>query len=318
MYKILNNQGLGVAGKQNELIELALTHKFGGVEVDITDLVGRHDALGKQFACQFLQSAKINMGTFCLPAKLSGTDEEFNASIAKLDTIIDLANTLNAKCCYILIEPTSDKLTFQENFEQHQSRLRQIGEKFEPHGIRVGLALQALKAKTAKGEFKFVQTAEEILTLAKTAGQANVGLCLDTWEWVVGGGTLDQIKAIDPKLITELRLGDVAAGVDLAKVTKSDRTILPGETTDSFSVAVAQALIEAGYDGAISAATALSTFASAPRDVIVAKLSKNLDKIMVGESPAVVEAPAEDAENDEAAAEEGDSADVVTAGTNES
>ena len=35
MYKILNSQGLGVAGKQNELIELALTHDFHGVEVDI-------------------------------------------------------------------------------------------------------------------------------------------------------------------------------------------------------------------------------------------------------------------------------------------
>jgi hypothetical protein len=99
MYKILNSQGLGVAGRQNELIELALTYGFDGVEVDIDDLVGRHDALGKEFACQFLQSAKTDMGTFCLPAKLGGSDEEFNASIAKLDTIIDLANTLDAKQC---------------------------------------------------------------------------------------------------------------------------------------------------------------------------------------------------------------------------
>ena len=46
MYKILNSGGLGVAGKQNELIELALTHGFNGVEVDMVDLVGRHDTLG--------------------------------------------------------------------------------------------------------------------------------------------------------------------------------------------------------------------------------------------------------------------------------
>ena len=141
LYKILNTQGLGVAGKQNELIELALTHDFSGVEVDVVDLVGRHDALGKQFACQFLQSAEINMGTFCLPANLGGTDEEFNASIAKLDTIIDLANTLKARCCYVYIEPTSNTRAFQENFELHQSRLRAIGERLEPHGIRLGVAL---------------------------------------------------------------------------------------------------------------------------------------------------------------------------------
>ena len=67
MEKILNTQGLGVAGRQNELIELALTYKFKGVEVDMEDLVGRHDAMGKEFACQFLQSAKIELGTFQLP-----------------------------------------------------------------------------------------------------------------------------------------------------------------------------------------------------------------------------------------------------------
>ena len=47
MFKILNTRGLGVGGKQNELIELALTFGFNGVEVDMADLVGRHDAMGK-------------------------------------------------------------------------------------------------------------------------------------------------------------------------------------------------------------------------------------------------------------------------------
>ena len=93
MYKILNSQGLGAAGRQNELIELALTHSFGGVEVDMEDLVGRHDALGKQFACQFLQSAGIDMGTFCLPINFGAEDAEYAKQIAKLDTVIDLATT---------------------------------------------------------------------------------------------------------------------------------------------------------------------------------------------------------------------------------
>ena len=39
MYKVLNSKGLGVAGRQNELIELALTHGFQGVEIDMTDPV---------------------------------------------------------------------------------------------------------------------------------------------------------------------------------------------------------------------------------------------------------------------------------------
>ena len=54
MEKILNTKGLGVSGRQNELIELALTFKFNSVEVDMNDLIGRHDTMGKEFACQFL------------------------------------------------------------------------------------------------------------------------------------------------------------------------------------------------------------------------------------------------------------------------
>jgi len=291
MYKILNSQGLGVGGRQNELIELALTYGFNGVEVDVVDLVGRHDTLGKEFACQFLQSASTDMATFCLPFQLDGTDEQYAASIAKIDTILDLAQTLGAKQCYVKIKPTSKNFTFQENFEKHQSRLQVIGEKFAAAGIRVGVTLQAAGVKVGEGEYKFVHTAEEILTLAKTVGNDNVGLCLDAWEWVVGGGTLEQLKSVDTKLITELRLADLAEGVDPAKATKKDRTALPGDNEGSFSFALTQQLIASGYDGPISVATALATFDDESRDKVVEELSKRLDQIIAGEDPSIVVEP---------------------------
>ncbi len=292
MYKILNSQGLGVSGKQNELIELALTHNFNGVEVDISDLVGRHDALGKEFACQFLKSAKIDMGTFCLPAALGGTDDEYQSSIANLETIIDLANSLNAKRCYVEIEPTSSTLTFQENFEQHQTRLREIGEAFEPHGIQLGVSLQASSVKDAEGEHKFVQTAEEALTLAKT-GQSNVGLALDCWEWVVGGGTIEQLQELNPtETFTEVRLGDVAADADLADICKNARTKLPGDAIGSVSVLLTKHLIDSKYDGPISVATNLNTFSEGVRDKVVGVMSRQLDQIIAGEDPAALLAAA--------------------------
>lgn len=310
VYKILNSQGLGVSGRQNELIELALTHDFGGVEVDIVDLVGRHDALGKEFACQFLQSAKIDMGTFCLPANLGGTQEEFENSIANLETIIDLAKTLNAKQCYVKIERSSSTLTFQENFEQQQSRLREIGEALESHGIKIGVSLQASAGKEAEGEFKFVQSADEIITLVKTIGQDNVGLALDCWEWVVGGGTVDQLKDQDLcKKITEVRLADVVAGSDLSSITKNDRTKLPADEVNSFSFQAAKALIDGGYDGPMSVGTSLSTYSDGSRDKIVGVLSKQLDQIIAGEDPAAIlaaAAAAAEAAADGEAAEDGE------------
>lgn len=311
MYKILSSRGLGVGGKQNELIELALTHGFDGVEVDMADLVGRHDTLGKQFACQFLQSAKIDMGTFKLPVAIGGTDEQFNESITKLDTILDLAQTLNAKSCYVEIGSENENYAFQECFEKHTARLQTIAEKFAATTIKIGLALSASNAKPTDGNFKFIQTADEMLPLVKAVGQPNVGLCLDAWEWAVGGGTVEQLtNAGIATIVTEVKLADVAPGADLAEIKRSDRSALPGSEADSFSFNLSKAILASGADLPFSVSTDLSTFASAPRDKVVDSISKQLDLLMTGQDPYEVAqaAAAENAEGEEGEATEGEGA----------
>ena len=307
MYKILSSSGLGVGGKQNELIELALTHGFDGVEVDMADLVGRHDTLGKQFACQFLQSAKIDMGTFKLPVAIGGTDEQFNESVTSLDTILDLAQTLNAKSCYIEIEAENENYAFQECFDKYTARIQQIAEKFASSSIKIGLSLRASSAKPVDGNFKFIQTADEMLPLVKAIGQPNVGLCLDAWEWAVGGGTVEQlINAGLASVVTEIKLADVAAGVDVAEIKRSDRTALPACEADSFSLELCKATLASGADLPFSVSTDLSTYANAPRGKVVDSISKQLDLLMTGQDPYQL---AQDAAAEEGEAAEGETGD---------
>lgn len=304
MYKVLNSKGLGVAGRQNELIELALTHNFQGVEIDMNDLVGRHDALGKEFACQFLQSANMDIGAFDLLIDFGGTDEEFVASCEKLETIIDLAATLNAKRCRVRIKPNSETVPFQENFERHRERIEDIAARFEESGIRVGLALQASTAVEADGNYKFIQTAEEILTLVKAIGHANAGLSLDAWEWVIGGGGMDQISEMDLATLTEVIFSDIGAEANPGSYTKDDR-VLPCMGGDHFSLKLAEFLKSKESDVAISIGTEAHMFAGAGnRHDVVAKFSAMLDKLAEGEDPIVVEEPEvseEDAEGEEGA-----------------
>ena len=326
MFKILNTRGLGVGGKQNELIELALTFGFNGVEVDMVDLVGRHDAMGKEFACQFLKAAKspasegdaasggkhLTIGTFRLPIELSGTDEQYATSIAKNETIIDLATELGAERCYVEIAPNCEHFSFQECFEKHQTRLQALAEQFSASGIKLGLALQTSKAEPADGTFKFIQTAEELLTLVKTVGQPNVGVCVDTWEWTLGGGTVEQL-AFDQ--VTEIRFADIAADANKEEIKQSDRTALPGDQADSVSSKVAQAAVASGLPLAISASTDLSTYAGDTRDNVVKAISQHLDWFAEGIDPAATIAAAaaeaaaeagEDGEGEEEAASEGE------------
>jgi len=283
MYKILNTRGLGIGGRQNELIELALTYKFDGVEIDMEDLLGRHDALGKEFACQFLKSAKqLDMGTFRLPINFGASEDAFKKGVGKIETILALASELGAKRCFVELETNSPTDSFQENFDTHQARLKEVAEIFSTHDIKIGLYLSAVGADDVEGQFKFVQTAEELQKLVTAVGHSHLGVCLDLFEWQAGGGTVDQVKALlASNSITEVRLADLNEGVDASSVAKADRVAVPGSSVGSVSYQVAQLL-----DG---------------RDPVLEKISKALDQLAEGLDPAVVAAEAAAAAEAEAA-----------------
>ena len=314
MYKILNLKGLGVAGRQNELIELALTHGFKGVEIDMVDLVGRHDALGKEFACQFLQSANMDIGAFDLPIDFGGTDEEFVKSCESLETIMDLAETLNAKRCRIRIQPNSETVSFNENQDRHRERIEDIAARMEGHGIRVGLFLQASQAVEADGNYKFVQTAEEIMKLCKDIGHDNVGLSIDVWEWLAGSGGLDQISELDPKMIVEVIYSDLSAEATPGSLKRADR-VLPSTGGDPFSYKLAQHILSGKVECGVSMGTDTHFFSGAHnRHNVVSHLSILLDKLIAGEEPVIIEEEPEVEGEEGAEGEGGDKAETKTDG----
>lgn len=315
MYKILNTRGLGIGGRQNELIELALTYKFDGVEIDMEDLLGRHDALGKEFACQFLKSAKkLDMGTFRLPINFGSSEEAFKKSVGKIETILALASELGAKRCFVELETNSPTDSFQENFDTHRTRLAEVAEIFATHDIKIGVYLQAVGATDVEGQFKFIQTAEEVQTLVKTIGHDHLGVCLDMFEWQAGGGTVDQVKALlASNSITEVRLADATSEANVASLEKTDRVPVPASEANSVSYQVVQLLKAAGYEGAISASTDTASFTADGRDPVLEKISGALDQLAEGLDPAVVAAEAEAAAAAEAAAEAGEGEEGATA-----
>ena len=280
MEKILNTRGLGVSGRQNELIELALTFDFNSVEVDMNDLIGRHDTMGKEFACQFLKSTELDVGIFDLPVDIDASDEQFNKACEQLDTIFSLCEALGGKRCRVQIATSSDE-PFQQNFERHRTRLFELGEKFAAKDMHIGLTNQLPGAN--EKDNKFIHSAEELLTLVKTIGHANVGLYLDTWTWKATGGAMDQISDLDTSKITALAMADLSENSDPANLTPADR-VLPGDSSTSFSIDVFNRLKADGYEGPISFATYMSTFANSSRDTIVNRISKRLDCMVSGES----------------------------------
>jgi hypothetical protein len=293
MEKVLNQCGMGAGSRQSEIIELALTHRFDGIEVDMADLLARYEAMGKAFALQFFKSARVKTGTFKLPINLDVGQDEFPAQMTKLEKVIDLAKELSCTRCFLEIESGSDRHTFLENFENHRVRLGAIGGKLAEAGIRLGIGL-ADNVQQCKRTYQFVRSAEELLTLLRMVGHSNVGLCINTFNWGLGKGKVEQLSAVKAEKISEVRLGDLPAGADLAKVT-SAQVQLAGSQADSIAVPLMKFLQGLGWDGAVSMLAGAAMFSGKSRDAVFAEMAARLHELVeIGEGKREgLEAPAE-------------------------
>lgn len=282
MEKVLNQCGMGAGSRQSEIIELALTHRFDGIEVDMADLLARYEAMGKAFALQFFKSARVKTGTFKLPINLDAAQDEFPVQLAKLEKVIELAKELGCTRCFLEIESGSDRHTFLENFENHRVRLSTIGGKLAEAGIQLGVGLSD-NVQQCKKTYQFVRSAEELLTLLRMVGHPNVGLCINTFNWGLGKGKVEQLAALKADKISEVRLGDLPAGADLAKVT-SGQVQLAGSQDDSPAVPLMKFLHGLGWDGAVSMLAGAAMFSGKSRDAVFAEMAARLHELVeIGE-----------------------------------
>ncbi len=278
MYRNLNVAALGISGRQSELIELALTYGFRGIDLDMADIVKRVRSRGLEHASRFILSAKIKVGGFDLPIHLEGDETTFRSTVVELKEIAEMAQSLGAESCNMTILPANDDLPYHENFELHRTRLAEMGDVLAAYGIKLGIMFQAAPEHRADHTYEFIHQAESLLTLIKTAGSPNVGLTLDTWNWHIGGGAMDQLSDLAVAQIAHVRLADVPADVDLANITELDRD-LPRTDGPANCVAVIQHLGQIGYDGPVTLRPHPSKLSGMTRDAIVQKAAATFDEL---------------------------------------
>ena len=279
MYKNLSAEGLGISGRQTELIELALSNGFSGLDLDIIDLVKRSQVQGVLQATRFLKSAQMQIGGFELPIRWLADEAAFQADLAQLQVAMEIAVTLGGKGCYTLIQPGSDDLPYHENFELHRKRLALIAKLLAEKDLKLGLGLLAAPAHRADKRFEFIHQADALLTLIKTIGAPNVGLLYDTWNWRVGGGSLDQVRECGTEGIVAVRIADAPADIDAASAVETDRTP-PQEGGACDLPAVMTLLSELGYEGPLSMFADRSRYAGRTREAIVQEARAALDDLL--------------------------------------
>ncbi len=280
MYRNLNAGALGISGRQSELIELALTYRFGGLDVDLPAVVKRAQTSGVEQACRFMASADLRVGQFPLPLDCTTSETAFRAGLAQLREVAAVAESLHASCCVVTVKPASDDQPYHENFEMYRTRLGAVANVLAQHDIKLGLAFLASPCHWKGHEYPFIHEADALLTLIRTIGSSHVGLVLDTWSWFVAGSSLGELRELTGEQIVSVRLADIRPEADLAKITDQDR-YLPGDGGLVDGGAIVRHLSEVGYAGPVTLYPHSSRFAGMTRDAIVQQAKATFQDLWV-------------------------------------
>jgi sugar phosphate isomerase/epimerase len=278
MIKNFSPQALGINGRQSELIELALTYAYCGMDVDMSEMLRRSQRSSPEDAAKYLDAAKIKIGGFNLDVDLDADDDAFASQVVTLHPIADLAKQLGASRCYLRLPAATDRLPYHEYFETQRDRLSQISQALEPRGIKLGVGFNAGKELNEGKEFEFVRNVEGFVALISAVGSSNVGYLIDTWDWVIGDGAMDQISELSADSIVAVRLASVPEDVDAANATTVDR-VLPAMEGALDHVKLIEHLETAGFAGPVSPGASSTRYKGTTRESIVQKSQEAVDGI---------------------------------------
>jgi sugar phosphate isomerase/epimerase len=268
MYKNLCPEGLGVSGRESEVIELALSHGFKGLDLDLQDFAEQVKTAGFAKASRLLVSARLKLGSFRLPVRWQEDSTEAKADLAMLPALLELASQLGCTRAITTIEPGSDERPFHQNFEYHRRRLQELGELLAAKQMRLGVEFLAPLECRAHHAFQFMQRADEVMLLLGSVGSPHVGLALDTFHWHLGSGTIDQLRLLGPQKIVTVAIGDADPALSAADAKMSDcRLPYDGGAVDN--AAILSALAEMRYDGPVTPKADKSQFEGQSRQQIV-------------------------------------------------
>jgi sugar phosphate isomerase/epimerase len=276
MFKNLSTNGLGISGVESEIIELALTYKFAGIDPDFMELYHRAEEKGVPYARRLIDSAKLKLGTFSFPIDWTD-DAKFQKDSEKLSKMAARAAELGCTRATVALASASDERPYHENFEFHRRRLGELGAALAKHGVQVGVEFSAHSDNKNARAFEFVHTFDEMRKLVTGTGD-NVGVVVDLFQIYAGGGSVDEVKSLTAAQVIAVHLCDVPEDVARGELTEKNR-MLPAETGVIDSIEVVRWLNSIGYDGPVTARPDRSRFPKTGRMQIVKMVAESLDHV---------------------------------------
>ncbi|MHC4177491.1 MAG: sugar phosphate isomerase/epimerase family protein [Planctomycetota bacterium] len=300
MFKNLSPSALGISGHESEIIELALTYGFAGMDLEVADFATRAKVRGMPYARRLIDSAKIRLGTFRLPFSWNTEDELFKEDMERLSEYARAAVEVDCTRCVATLPPADDQRPYHENFEFHRRRLADICEALQPAGVWFGVGFQAAEYLRKDRAYQFVHDLDALTLLLNMVDAPNMGLLLDIWDLVACGGTIDTIRNLPLGQIVAVQVANMPANVHLSEFDETSRLLPGAENSQIDTVGALIALAEFGYNGPLTPRPSRGIFHSRRRDVIVKQTGEAMERVWRAAAltpEGTLSAPAETAES---------------------
>ncbi len=278
MFRNLNASVLGVSGHQSEVIELALTYGFQGLDIDIAEYATRVKLHGVPYARRLVASARLKLGTFALPLELLADDATFAKKLQKLAEYAQVAAEIGCTRCVTTVMPADDARPYHENFEIYRQRLSSVCGVLKPSGVRLGVGFMAAEYLRRGRAFQFIHELDALTLLLNMVAAPNIGLLLDLWDLYVSGGSVETIRKFPAGQIVAVQVANYLADTPAAELTQDSR-LLPGIEGGAVDVAVCLAVLaQMGYDGPVTVMPSRGILKNQRRDMIVKEAAESLHR----------------------------------------
>jgi len=246
MYPTFSPWMIGVNLPFHQCARMAADAGFKGIAVDLAAAARDPDGIRG-----ILEVNKLKPAAWGLPVEFRQDEETYRAGLARLSESAKAAKQIGADRCSTWIRSSSDTLTFRQNFQLHQTRLRPCAEILAEHGCRLGLEFVAPRTLRQGHAHEFIHTLEGMLELCQTIGTPNLGLLLDSFHWYTSHSTPEDIRNLSDALMVDVHINDAVPGRGPDDQIDNDRR-LPGATGVIDLTAFLQALNAIGYTGPVT------------------------------------------------------------------
>ena len=136
-----------------------------------------------------------------LPIEFRSSEKIFQQGLKFLQKNIKTIASFNIPSFVTWIMPTNKSLTYLQNFNQHQKRLKQVAAVLEEEGLKLGLEFVGPKTLMSRDKYSFLHSISELRELIDAIDKKNMGYLLDSFHTYCAGDKTENMDFLEAKIL---------------------------------------------------------------------------------------------------------------------